>query len=71
MATLLGSGVSAGPSGAASFAGLRAALTGPGAAARRRDLGLNGPNGHGGRENGGVPVIAVCICTEGPLSVEH
>jgi diaminopropionate ammonia-lyase len=54
MASLLRSGVAAGPSGAASLAGLRAALTGPDADSRRRDL--------------GDPVTAVCLCTEGPLS---
>ena len=40
VAALSSAGVSAGPSGAAGLAGLRAALTGAGAAARRRDLGL-------------------------------
>jgi diaminopropionate ammonia-lyase family len=34
-------GLSSGPSGAASLAGLRAALTGPGASDRRRDLGID------------------------------
>ena len=34
-------GVSSGPSGAASLAGVRAALTGPGASERRRDLGID------------------------------
>jgi diaminopropionate ammonia-lyase len=71
MAALLRSGIPAGPSGAAAFAGLRAALTGPGAAARRRELGLSEPSGHDGRRNGGAPVIAVCISTEGPLSAGH
>ena len=40
IASLTSAGVAAGPSGAAGFAGLRAALTGADAAARRRDLGL-------------------------------
>ncbi len=35
-------GVSSGPSGAATLAGLRAALTGPDASDRRRDLGIDG-----------------------------
>jgi hypothetical protein len=47
------------------LAGLRAALTGADAAARRRDLGL-------GLDNGGDrPSVVVCICTEGPLTDEH
>ena len=58
VAALSSAGVSAGPSGAAGFAGLRAALTGPGAASRRRDLGLDA-----------VPApVVVCLSTEGPLS---
>jgi diaminopropionate ammonia-lyase len=57
-------GVPAGPSGAAGFAGLRAALTGTDAAARRRDLGL----GPGGAATG--QPVAVCLCTEGPLTPE-
>jgi len=61
VAALSSAGVSAGPSGAAGFAGLRAALTGPGASARRRDLGLDA---------GGPPVI-VCLSTEGPLGISH
>jgi diaminopropionate ammonia-lyase len=65
VASLRRSGVTAGPSGAASFAGVRAALTGPGADARRRDLGLGGRDG---QEGDGAPVTVVCICTEGPLS---
>ena len=40
VAELAGHGISAGPSGAASLAGVRAALTGDGAGARRRQLGL-------------------------------
>jgi diaminopropionate ammonia-lyase len=73
LASLLRSGVCAGPSGAASFAGLRAALTGPGAPARRRDLGLDGFSAgfSPGSAQGGDPVIAVCICTEGPLSAQE
>jgi diaminopropionate ammonia-lyase len=66
VASLLRSGVAAGPSGAASLAGLRAALTGPGAGLRRRELGLSESNGAGG-----APVIAVCVCTEGPLTAGH
>ena len=58
VAALSSAGVSAGPSGAAGLAGLRAALTGAGAAARRRDLGLDA---------GPAPVV-VCLSTEGPLS---
>lgn len=42
------------------LAALRAALTGNGALSRRRDLGLDVP---------GDPPVAVCLCTEGPLSV--
>jgi diaminopropionate ammonia-lyase len=61
VAALSSAGVTAGPSGAAGLAGLRAALTGPGAAARRRDLRLDA---------GGTPVV-VCLSTEGPLSVAH
>jgi diaminopropionate ammonia-lyase len=57
VATLSSAGVTAGPSGAAGFAGLRAALTGAGASSRRRELGLDA---------GGPPVI-VCLSTEGPL----
>jgi diaminopropionate ammonia-lyase len=77
IASLTSAGVSAGPSGAAGLAGLRAVLTGPNAAARRRDLGLGpdlrlgpdlGPdNGNGGDK----PPVAVCICTEGPLTDGH
>jgi diaminopropionate ammonia-lyase len=59
VAALSSAGVAAGPSGAAGLAGLRAALTGSGAAARRRDLGLDAV---------GAPVV-VCLSTEGPLSV--
>jgi diaminopropionate ammonia-lyase len=59
VAALSSAGVAAGPSGAAGLAGLRAALTGPGAAARRGDLGLDAV---------GAPVV-VCLSTEGPLSV--
>jgi diaminopropionate ammonia-lyase len=58
IAALSSAGVSAGPSGAAGLAGLRAALTGAGAAARRRDLGLDA---------GQAPVV-VCLSTEGPLT---
>ncbi len=60
MTALATAGVSSGPSGAASFAGLRAALTGAGAAARRRDLGL---------EPGlDARAVVVGLSTEGPLS---
>jgi diaminopropionate ammonia-lyase len=58
---LSSAGVTAGPSGAAGFAGLRAALTGAGASSRRRDLGLDA---------GGPPVV-VCLSTEGPLEAAH
>ncbi len=61
VAALSAAGVTAGPSGAAGFAGLRAALTGAGAASRRRDLGLNA---------GRTPVV-VCLSTEGPLDAAH
>jgi diaminopropionate ammonia-lyase len=57
VAALSAAGVAAGPSGAAGLAGLRAALTGAGAASRRRDLGLDA---------GGAPIV-VCLSTEGPL----
>jgi diaminopropionate ammonia-lyase len=60
VAALSSAGVDAGPSGAAGLAGLRAALTGAGAAARRRDLGL-------GLDSDGAAVV-VCLSTEGPLS---
>jgi len=74
IAALASAGVAAGPSGAAAFAGLRAALTGPGAASRRRDLGLagdggSGDGGHVGGGSGDDRAIVVCISTEGPLSV--
>jgi diaminopropionate ammonia-lyase len=49
-----------GASWAGFLAALRAALTGNGALSRRRDLGLDVP---------GDPPVAVCLCTEGPLSV--
>ena len=62
IADLTTAGIPAGPSGAAGLAGLRAALTGPTAAARRRDLGLDFDNG------GDSGPIALCICTEGPLN---
>jgi diaminopropionate ammonia-lyase len=62
IAALSSAGVSAGPSGAAAFAGLRAALTGAGAASRRRDLGLDA---------GSARPIVVCLSTEGPLSAEN
>ncbi len=65
MAELAAAGIPAGPSGAAGFAGLRAALTGAAAAARRPDLGLGPANG------GGSLPVAVCISTEGPLSAEQ
>jgi diaminopropionate ammonia-lyase len=59
IASLAAAGVTAGPSGAAALAALRAALTGIGAPSRRRDLGLDVP---------GDPPVVVCLCTEGPLS---
>lgn len=65
IADLTTAGIPAGPSGAAGFAGLRAALTGPNAAARRHDLGLGLDDGGDSR-----PVV-VCICTEGPLTDDH
>ncbi len=58
--SLAAAGITAGPSGAAALAALRAALTGNGAPSRRRDLGLDVP--------GDPPPVAVCLCTEGPLS---
>ena len=61
VAALSAAGVTAGPSGAAGLAGLRAALTGAGAASRRRDLGLDAD---------GAPVV-VCLSTEGPLDAAH
>jgi diaminopropionate ammonia-lyase len=72
IATLAAAGVSAGPSGAAALAGARAALTGPGTARRRCDLGL----ADAGSADAGIPdegagddrTIVVCISTEGPLS---
>jgi diaminopropionate ammonia-lyase len=63
IAALAGAGLAIGPSGAAAFAGLRAALTGPGADARRAGLGLGA-----GQATDGTAAIAVCICTEGPLT---
>jgi diaminopropionate ammonia-lyase len=63
IAALASAGVSAGPSGAAAFAGPRAALTGAGAASRRRDLGLDGDAA------GDERAIVICLSTEGPLSV--
>jgi diaminopropionate ammonia-lyase len=67
ISALAAAGVSAGPSGAAALAGPRAALTGAGAAARRRDLGLER-----GLDAGisGEQSVIVCICTEGPLGTE-
>ena len=59
---LAAAGVSAGPSGAAALAGARVALTGPGTAPRRRDLGFAGDGA------GAERAIVVCISTEGPLS---
>ena len=59
VSALAAAGVESGPSGAAAFAALWAALTGDGAPARRRDLGFDGP---------GDPPVVVCLCTEGPLS---
>jgi diaminopropionate ammonia-lyase len=59
VAALAGAGVAAGPSGAAALAALRSALTGNGAPARRRDLGVDAP---------GDPPAVVCLCTEGPLT---
>jgi diaminopropionate ammonia-lyase len=57
VSSLAAAGIAAGPSGAAAFAALRAALTGTGAPSRRRDLGLDSH-----------PPTVVCLCTEGPLS---
>jgi diaminopropionate ammonia-lyase len=62
IAALGAAGVSAGPSGAAALAGPRVALTGPGAAPRRRDLGLDGD------EAVDEGSIVICLSTEGPLS---
>jgi diaminopropionate ammonia-lyase len=67
VAALSAADVSAGPSGAAGLAGLRAALTGAGAAGRRRDLGL-GPDGDGDGHDYGEAVV-VCLSTEGPLNL--
>ncbi|MGD0700385.1 MAG: pyridoxal-phosphate dependent enzyme [Trebonia sp.] len=65
IAELGSAGVPAGPSGAAALAGLRAALTGADAVPRRRDLGL-------GPDTGGTSQpVAVCVCTEGPLTAER
>jgi diaminopropionate ammonia-lyase len=41
VADLARHGVSSGPSGAATLAGVRAALTGPGSETRRRELGID------------------------------
>lgn len=57
---LAAAGVASGPSGAASFAALRAALTGDGASARRSNLGFDAD---------GTPPAVVCLSTEGPLTV--
>jgi diaminopropionate ammonia-lyase len=65
IAELASAGIPAGPSGAAGLASLRAALTGPGSAARRHDLDLDLD-----LDDGSLP-IAVCICTEGPLTIEN
>jgi diaminopropionate ammonia-lyase len=59
MAALATAAIESGPSGAASLAAVRAALTGDGAAARRRDLGL---------EQAAGAEAVVCLNTEGPLS---
>ncbi|HYZ55098.1 MAG TPA: hypothetical protein VE733_16560 [Streptosporangiaceae bacterium] len=53
ISSLAGAGLASGPSGAAAFAGARAALTGPGVGRRRHQLGITGQ------------AVAVCICTEG------
>lgn len=67
IADLTAAGIPAGPSGAAGLAGLRAALAGPAAASRRRDLGFDrDPDSRDDRR----PVL-VCICTEGPLTTGH
>jgi diaminopropionate ammonia-lyase len=72
VASLVSAGIAAGPSGAAGLAGLRAALTGPDATARRHDLGLGAGPGPGpgpdGDNGGDPPSVVVCICTEGPLT---
>ncbi|MGI5436373.1 diaminopropionate ammonia-lyase [Streptomyces shenzhenensis] len=52
-------GFSAGPCGAATLAGLRAMLTGPGAAARRSALGLDATS------------VIVLLSTEGPTANPH
>jgi diaminopropionate ammonia-lyase len=61
VAALSSAGVAAGPSGAAGLAGLRAALTGAGAASRRHDLGLDASE----------PAVVVCLSTEGPLDLSR
>lgn len=56
VAELAGHGISAGPSGAAALAGVRAALTGDGAAARRAELGLTASS------------VVVLLSTEGQVA---
>jgi len=58
VADLARSGVQSGPSGAASFAGVRAAVLQCGAGDRREALGMDGRS------------VVVCISTEGPLPVD-
>ncbi|MFC4244200.1 pyridoxal-phosphate dependent enzyme [Gryllotalpicola reticulitermitis] len=55
METLASAGVPSGPSGAAAFTGIRAALTGAGAAERRAQLGIDASS------------TIVCLSTEGPI----
>jgi threonine dehydratase len=62
LAALAAAGISAGPSAAAALAGPLAALAGPGARSRRRDLGLD--DGAAVDER----AVVVCLSTEGPLS---
>ena len=68
IADLASAGIAAGPSGAAGLAGLRAALTGPASPARRLDLGLAPGTRSDKRRD--TPPVALCISTEGPLTVE-
>jgi diaminopropionate ammonia-lyase len=56
VAELASHGISAGPSGAAALAGVRAALTGAGASERRRELGLTGSS------------VVVLLNTEGQVA---
>lgn len=58
VAWLAGHGISAGPSGAAALAGVRAALTGTGASERRRELGLTASS------------VVVLLSTEGQVATK-